>query len=149
MTNNIKVSEIMTKTVTVAGIGNTFEQVMRFFTEFNIQHLPVTDAGLLVGMISVKDMAAYVFKQAKAGEKVDIASLNATFKVKDVMTADPVSISPDDTAGKVIEILSAGRFQALPVTVNNEIQGIVTNKDIVRMLHWEYTHSYGTSFSGL
>jgi acetoin utilization protein AcuB len=149
MTNNIKVSEIMTKSVIVAGVSNTFEQVMSFFTEFNIQHLPVTDGGLLVGVISVKDMAAYVFKQAKAGGNVDLAALNENFKVRDVMTPNPVSVAPDDTAGKVVDILAQGKFQALPVAVNFEIQGIVTNKDLVRMLQWEYTHGYGSSFSGL
>jgi CBS domain-containing protein len=56
------------------------------------------------------------------------------------MTADPISISPDDRAAKIVDILSGGRFQALPVTVNGEIKGIVTNKDLVRMLQWEYTH---------
>ena len=40
----------------------------------------------------------------------------------------------------IVEILAEGKFQALPVTVNNELQGIVTNKDLVRMLRWEYTH---------
>ena len=149
MTNNIKVSEIMTKTVTVAGVTNTFEQVMRFFTEFNIQHLPITDGGLLVGMISVKDMNNYIFQQIKKGEKTDTASLNATFKVSEIMTPNPITVMPDDIAYKVVEILSAGKFQALPVVINNEIQGIVTNKDLVRMLHWEYTHNYGSAFSGL
>ena len=150
MTNNIKVSEIMTKSVIVAGVNNTFEQVMSFFTEFNIQHLPVTDGGLLVGVISVKDMAAYVFKMAMSGDNVDVAALNEKFSVKEVMTANPVCVAPDDTAGKVVEILAAGKFQALPVAVNFEIQGIVTNKDLVRMLLWEYTHDgYGTGFSSL
>src|ERR1700759_1789803 len=127
MTNQIKVSEIMTKTVTVAGIKNTFGQVMSFFTEFNIQHLPVTDGGLIVGMISVKDMAKYVYDMAQKGEKTDLVSLNATFKVIDVMTKNPVTVTPDDTAAKVVEILSSGRFQALPVVVDYAIQGIVTN----------------------
>jgi CBS domain-containing protein len=147
MTNNIKVSEIMTKSVTVAGVSNTFEQVMKFFTEYNIQHLPVTDNGLLVGILSVKDMAKFVYVQAKKGLKIDLESLNASFHVQEVMTSNPVTISPEDTAFKVVETLSAGHFQALPVTLDGKLQGIVTNKDLVRMVHWEYTHTHGSSFS--
>ena len=140
MTNNIKVTEIMTKSVIVANVNSTFEQVMRFFTESNIQHLPVTDNGALVGMLSVKDMADFVFKQVKKGLRVDLPSLNSSFKVSEEMTSNPITIGPEETAYHIVEILAEGKFQALPVTVNNELQGIVTNKDLVRMLRWEYTH---------
>ena len=140
MTSDIKVSEIMTKSVIVANANNTFSQVMKFFTEFGIQHLPVAENEKLIGIISVNDMSTFVFSQVNKGAKVDKASLDASFKVSEVMTADPISIFPDDRAAKIVDILSGGRFQALPVTVNGEIKGIVTNKDLVRMLQWEYTH---------
>ena len=140
MTSNIKVSEIMTKSVIVANSANTYSQVMTFFTGSRIQHLPVTEDDKLVGIISVNDMSAFVFDQLKRGNKIDSESLDIIFRVPDVMTPHPVSVSPDDTVFKVVEILEEGRFQALPVTKGNEIQGIVTNKDLVRMLRWEYTH---------
>jgi predicted transcriptional regulator len=43
MTSDIKVSEIMTKSVIVANVNNTFTQVMKFFIEYGIQHLPVAE----------------------------------------------------------------------------------------------------------
>jgi acetoin utilization protein AcuB len=122
---------------------------MRFYTEFNIQHLPVADGGLLIGILSIKDVNKFVFQHTTAGEKVDIESLNAAFRITEVMTPNPVTVTPDDTAGRVVEILSAGLFQAIPVAVNGELQGIVTNKDLIRMLQWEYTHTHGSSFTHL
>ena len=130
----------MTKSVIVANVNNTFTQVMRFFTEYRIQHLPVTADDILIGIISVNDMSSFVFKQLKTGKAMDSAALDAAFKLDEVMTPHPISITPDDTAFRVVEILSEGKFQALPVTKDGLIQGIVTTKDLMRMLWWEYRH---------
>lgn len=140
MTDKLKVKQIMTKGVIVANVDNTFEQVMRFFTEYNIQHLPVNDHENIIGILSVKDMADFVFKQVKSGLRIDMPSLNASFKVSDVMTAEPTTVTETESLFRVVEILAEGKFQALPVTDGKKLVGIVTNKDIVRMLRWEYTH---------
>ena len=139
MTNTLKVSEVMTKSVIVANTSSTFTQVMRFFTEYKIQHLPVAEGDKIVGIVTVNDMIAYMFKEIQNG-KVDMESLDASFKLGAVMTDGPVTITPDDTIDRVVDLLSSRSFQALPVTVDGAIQGIVTNKDLVRMLHWEYRH---------
>ena len=139
MTNTLKVSEVMTKSVIVANTSSTFTQIMRFFTEYKIQHLPVAEGDKIVGIVTVNDMIAYMFKEIHKG-KVDLESLDASFKLGEVMTDEPVTITPDDTIDRVVDLLSSRSFQALPVTVDGAIQGIVTNKDLVRMLHWEYRH---------
>ena len=139
MTNNIKVSEVMTKGIVVANVNSTFTEVMRFFTEYKIQHLPVADGDRIIGIISVNDMLSFLFKELK-GKRVDVPALNESFKIAEVMTDGPVTITPEDTIGRVVDLLSGGGFQALPVTRDGIIQGIVTNKDLVRMLQWEYTH---------
>lgn len=139
MTNTIKVSEVMTKSVVVGNVNSNFTELMRFFTEYKIQHLPIADGEQIIGIISVNDMLKFLFSELKKG-KVDIQVLNESFKVRDVMTDEPITISPDDNIGRVVDLLSSGNFQALPVTTNGNIQGILTNKDLVRMLQWEYTH---------
>ena len=148
MTNQIKVSEIMTKSVIVAHSENTFEQVMTFFKEVGVHHLPVTEGGKLVGLISVKDLANFLFELAKEG-KTDQASVNAAFKVTSVMTPNLITVSPDDLVTKAVDILSNADFQSLPVVSDGSLVGILTNKDIVKMLHWDYTHQHGSNFTSL
>jgi CBS domain-containing protein len=139
MTDNIKVSQVMTKNVIVAARHSTFTEVMRFFTEFKIQHLPVADGPRIVGIISVSDMMSFIFRATKKS-MVDNASLDAMFQIADVMTPSPITISPEDDVASVVNLLSTGAFQAVPVTEGDVIVGIITNKDLVRMLQWEYTH---------
>ncbi len=47
------------------------------------------------------------------------------------MIVDPVSIEPDYTVGKALEIMGEFRISGLPVVRGNKLVGIVTNRDVV------------------
>ena len=106
---------------------------MEFFTDFNIQHLPIVENDRLIGILSINDVMKYIGKKLRAGSAFNLASLDAVFDIKEVMTANPVCVSPDDDFSKVVEILSAGKFQSVPVVEEGVIVGIITNKDVVRV----------------
>jgi len=126
----------MTRNVVVANTNNRFSQVMEFFSKHNVQHLPVTDGEHLVGIVSLKDMNNYMQKKLASGGAMNMGTLDASFKLSDVMTPKPVSVDVDDTLEKVVGILGDGKFQALPVVKDGLIHGIITNKDVVRIYKW-------------
>lgn len=127
----------MTKNVVVANENNTFSQLMEFFTKHNIQHLPVTSGEEIVGIISARDMTRYLNDKLNSGKALSNSMLNNTFRLTEVMTANPISVDPDDSIEKVTGLLAKGKFQAVPVVKNRMIHGIITNKDIVKMYNWE------------
>lgn len=133
-------SDFMTKNVIVANEDNTFEQVMTFFTAHKIQHLPVGIGNTLLGIISIKDMLNYIAGEFKANPQCTQADLASNFTVKKVMTANPVTVEPEATQNEVLEKLSTGRFQAVPVVKEGYIQGIITNKDITRIYFYDLKH---------
>jgi acetoin utilization protein AcuB len=51
-------------------------------------------------------------------------------KVVDVMSEDPLTVSPSDTIGKADELMFENRYRQLPVVKNKELIGIVTDRDI-------------------
>jgi len=53
------------------------------------------------------------------------------------MTRNPTVVTVDDTLETVISILAEGKFQAVPVTKDGLLHGIVTNKDLVRIYKWQ------------
>ncbi len=127
----------MTPNVVVANLKSTFTQVMEFFTNHKIQHLPVAFDDKLLGILSVNDMAAYLFDRAKKNEAIDTVSLDDSFEIDSVMTRNPTTVTPDDTLEKVLAILAEGKFQAIPVVKDGLVHGIITNKDIVRIYKWQ------------
>lgn len=130
----------MTGQVIVAGENNTYAQVMEFFTKHKIQHLPVARDGKLIGIISNKDMLYYMHNALQNGASVSEESLTAGFSIAQVMTHNPVAVQKNAPQTEVLEILSSGKFQAVPVLDGNVIVGIISNKDITRLYHYDATH---------
>jgi acetoin utilization protein AcuB len=47
-----------------------------------------------------------------------------------LMTSDPVTISPDETLSKVKRIMDAGHFRRVPVVDDGRLVGILTERDL-------------------
>jgi len=132
MATKIPVSSLMTPRVIVANTNTKFDEIVDFFDLYNIQHLPVAEGDRLIGIVSINDIMKYLAKKLKSGTAFNLPSLVATFDIKDVMTTNPVCVSPDDDFSKVVELLAEGKFQSVPVVENGLIVGIITNKDVVK-----------------
>lgn len=133
MVKRVPVSHLMTQKVIVASTTTKFSDILDFFDLFKIQHLPVAENDKLIGIISINDVMRYLSTKLKAGTAMNLAWLNATFDIKDVMTVNPVCVEPNDDFQEVVKILATGKFQSVPVVKNGLIVGIVTNKDVVKV----------------
>lgn len=51
-------------------------------------------------------------------------------KVSELMTPNPVTVSPDDDLGEAIGQMVQHRIRALPVVENDALVGIITDRDI-------------------
>jgi CBS domain-containing protein len=54
------------------------------------------------------------------------------FKLPQVMTRVPETVTPDTTIREAAAILSTREFHALPVVDGDELVGIVTTTDVIR-----------------
>ncbi len=132
----VTIAAIMTrKNVVVAKPENNLSQVLDFFTELKIQHLPVCEnENELVGIISVNDLLRFIHDKLKEGKAINESVLKNSYTAKDVMTLNPVSLTTANSIDDALEILGGGKFQAVPVCEDGKIVGIVTNKDLVKHL---------------
>lgn len=51
-------------------------------------------------------------------------------KVSDVMTKNPLTVAPSDTIGQADELMYENKIRQLPVVEENELVGIITDRDI-------------------
>ncbi|MBU3662690.1 MAG: CBS domain-containing protein [Bacteroidetes bacterium] len=134
MKSGLKVSDFMTdKNLVVAALHNTFSEVLHFFATYKFQHIPVVKGDLLLGIISVSDLIHVLGIELLKGT-IDDTTLNAKYPVYNLMTTLPTTVKPETPLEEAVKLLEQGKFQSLPVTVNNKIVGIITNKDFVRIL---------------
>jgi acetoin utilization protein AcuB len=51
-------------------------------------------------------------------------------KVVDVMTKDPLTLTPNETIGQADELMNTNKIRQLPVVQGKDLIGIVTDRDI-------------------
>jgi CBS domain-containing protein len=143
MSTKIKTQDIMTQKVIVANIHNKPSQLLAFFTEYKVQHLPVTENDTLIGIVSINDMLRFIKNHLQNDASFNSNQLDEKFELGDIMTKNPVTVTPETSLEDLLKILGDGQFQALPVVEDGKIKGIVTNKDLVRVYDWEKNHTEG------
>lgn len=135
MNKKSTISEIMTRNIIFAGLDNSLEQILHFFSLYKVQHLPVAAEGKLLGILSVNDVLDYISSEMLKQRQFGFEVLNMKFNMEEVMTKKPVTISPKNTIADAVKILSTAGYQSLPVVENDKLVGIITNKDLVRVFN--------------
>jgi len=55
--------------------------------------------------------------------------------LKDIMTTDPLFITPDCLAAEALNIMEENNIDALPVIEKRKILGIVTLKEVIKSIN--------------
>jgi len=85
---------------------------------------PVLEGKKLIGMVTQTDL----------GHALQIPELSDRTVVADVMTKNPVSVSPYDSLEEILFLFTRYKFAWLPVCDRNELQGIITQSGVVEAL---------------
>lgn len=51
-------------------------------------------------------------------------------KIQDIMTKNPITISPNDSVGHTMDIFDRYHIKSIPVVYNDELVGMVTKQDV-------------------
>jgi len=89
-----------------------------------VRHVPVEDdSGQLLGLVSQRQLLRLVARGSRGPEPVT---------VRDIMHADPLSISPETTTVQAIRMMRERRLSCLPVVdPEGKLIGLVTEHDLV------------------
>ena len=125
------VQDIMHQDVTVVGPRDTLAAVERRLRPRGIRHVPVVDAGGLVGIVSDRDvksaMASAAPSQGARGSAFD------ELAVADVMAHPVITVAPSFPVEEAARLMVTKRISALPVTEAGRLVGIVTDTDLLQL----------------
>lgn len=139
MRHNEPVSHIMSSDMLTVHVAQKVSDVYRLLTENRIHHVPVVNGSKLVGMISFIDMMKLSLNAYGTPDSANADYLDSQFSIDQIMSADLVTIKPDDAVRSAAEKLSKGTFHSLPVIDSDDnIVGIVTTTDLVNYLLDQY-----------
>lgn len=118
----MKVKEIMTTPVYQAHADMPTADLAELLSKHRISAVPITDdSGTVVGLVSEYDLLAKSGKTAR-----------------EIMTPGVISVTEDTDVEDVRFLLIERRIKRVPVMAGQELVGIVSRGDIVRLmaLHW-------------
>lgn len=126
------VKNYMTTNLIVIGPEASMIDANDLMKQHNINRLPVVENERLVGLITRSIIAENSPSGATSLSKFEINYLLDKTKVKDIMEKQVIQISPDHLLEEAAVIMRNSNIGVLVVSENNQIKGIITDKDIFR-----------------
>jgi acetoin utilization protein AcuB len=128
------VSDWMTKKVITITPEDSISTAVKLMKEKKIKHIPVVKDERLKGIISDRDIKEYTPSRATSLDIFELHYLLAKTKVKDIMKAGVVTTTPDTPVEEAAMMMHDRNIGSLPVVENGKLVGIISDKDIFRVL---------------
>jgi len=100
-------------------------EALQLMMEKNISALLIIDDQKLLGIFTERDYARKIILHGKS---------SADTGIKDVMTADPITVLPDDSIELCMQIMTDKHIRHLPVMQNDIVLGMVSIGDVVKFI---------------
>jgi acetoin utilization protein AcuB len=125
----MKIRDIMTSNVVTIPSDTPIMEARKIMNAHNIRRLAVVDRGKLVGMISRDGITRASPSPATSLSVWEINYLVAKMTVKDIMSKNLVTVTPDTTVESAVALAQSKGVGALPVVEDGTLVGIVTTDD--------------------
>jgi acetoin utilization protein AcuB len=129
--NWMKVVDVMTKDPLTIGPSETVGEAEELMAENGIRQLPVVKNSDLIGIITDRDVRSFLAGSLVSPPNEREQALRT--QVSDLMTANPLTLAPDDELQDAVELLVEQKIGGVPVVDAAEgLVGIVTYVDVLR-----------------
>jgi CBS domain-containing protein len=126
----MRVADLMKQPVVTIGMETSVQNAVVMLADDHISALPVTDVtGRMIGVVSSTDILT---AEAEVGDETAREALFATTPVRDLMTARPLTVSPDADVKEAAQQMLYADVHRLFVTAGDRVVGVISSSDIVR-----------------
>jgi CBS domain-containing protein len=119
----MKVNELMTREPATLGPGATLGEAATLMRQEDCGSIPIVQDGRLIGIVTDRDI---VVRAIAAGKDP------RTTKVSEIMSADPVTVSPDDQVSDAETLMADRQIRRLPVCDDGKLVGILVIGQLAR-----------------
>ena len=120
-----EIKHFMTRSPHAIGHDQSLKLAHERMHHFGIRHLPVLDAGVLVGVLSERDIALI---GAISPQQVE------STLVEDAMSTEPYAVEPDTDAQVVTAHMAEHKHGCAVVMEHHKVTGVFTSSDALSML---------------
>ena len=129
------VSQWMSRPAISAPMTMVLPEARQLLRQHRIRRLPVIDAeGRLIGIVTEGDI-----NRVSESHVTDVRDYNLYHRVGDlpigdIMTRDPVTVTPDMPIIEVAQRLLDHRIGGVPVVEDERVVGVITESDLFRLI---------------
>lgn len=121
---DMTVRQIMTTEIDTILESDTLVTAAKRLAYANVGALPVCDSGKhLRGIVTDRDLVVQGIAKGKNPE---------TTTVGEIETLAPICVTPDTTLDRTATLMASHRIRRLPVVVNEQVVGMISQADVVR-----------------
>ena len=106
----------------VAEVNDSVMEVARAMVEHNIGAVPVLREGKLAGVFSERDLMRRMVVEGRDPDRT---------RVGEVMTPEPLSVSPSDELEHCLQLMRKHGFRHLPICEGGKLMGFVSLRDLL------------------
>ena len=122
MQRKIVPNVVARKQVTTVVVEDTAFQAAKLMADKHIAALVVVDGeSKIIGIVTERDMTQRIIAAGLDGK---------TTPVKHIMTENPDTLSPEDSAGDALELMQTRNYRHLPVTEDGKCIAVVSIRDL-------------------
>ncbi len=109
-------------------------EALRIMRQNQVRRLPVLDEnGALIGIVSEKDLLYASPSPATSLSIYEMHDMLTRLRVTELMTPDPVTVTPDTLLEEAALIMADSKIGGLPVVKDGNLVGIITETDIFKV----------------
>jgi CBS domain-containing protein len=134
------VGEVMTSPAITVRESATVKDAIELLEKHSIAAMPVLDgAGSIVGVVSEADVIREMVIPDQRAHEVPVRLTPPPFRarVADVMSHHPVTVSSDTELAKAADLITSTAVKSLPVVDRGQVVGVLSRRDIIRVLSRE------------
>ena len=126
-----RVRDLMTPAPLAISPETSVQEAYRLMQDQRMSHLPVCEDGRLVGLLSERDLRLVLPSPATSLAAHEVHYVLERLTVAEIMTRLPVTIGPDQALTEAASRMLSHQVQALPVTENRRLVGILTRMHLL------------------
>jgi acetoin utilization protein AcuB len=107
--------------------------LLRLLQRRGFRHVPILDAGKLVGIVSDRDIKQSMASAASMTEGRERERLLDELTAGQIMAREVVTIGPMFAVEEAARLMATRKISALPVTEEDRLVGIVTETDVLQL----------------
>ncbi|MGK7946636.1 MAG: chloride channel protein [Microcystaceae cyanobacterium] len=120
--SDLTAADVMQSQVETLDSNLPLDEVLQLMSFSNHRGFPIVENGRLVGIFTQSDL-----------KKRSRRDIKPSTLLKDVMIRDPITVESTDSLSDVLYLLDRFELSRLPVTENQQLVGIITRTDIIRI----------------